>query len=559
MTRALRFAALLVAVAAIVDPVFAVRRQTPLPVELVLPPASEPTFADATGLRDAVVAALGDTIKVGSGETPQAVIALGDAKFTRVPEVPVFVVPLGSAPRIQAVSAPAVSAWWGQQPMVSATFRATGMKGRTTTFKLAVAEGATLASVPHVWKTEDETFAASFAFAPSAPGVTRLRVTADSEAAGDTAADIVATTVDRRARVLVFEPRPSWAVGFVRQVIEADPLFDVRAIARTSRGILTRTAAAPESVLALDPDSIDVVLVGGLEALTPGEIDVLKEFAERRGGSVVLVPDARLPDSVRHAFGLGNLQEALLERPIELRQGNLKIKASEVLRPARSDGSTDAFFVAPRGQGHVLLSLALDAWRYRADTTASFDAFWRAVGAEAAMASVPAVSIRVEPPLVRPGDDVTLTATLRSVEPPQQLPSARAALIEANGTVQPLRFWPGTTATEYVARFAAPAAGRYNVRVDLETLPRHDTVLVVTADAARPARDRAGELAWLASMTGGQVFAAEDLARLRQAVRALPAASESRAVHPTRSPWWMLVFTACLCAEWAIRRKRGQR
>ena len=155
--------------------------------------------------------------------------------------------------------------------------------------------------------------------------------------------------------------------------------------------------------------------------------------------------------------------------------------------------------------------------------------------------------------------DVTVTATLRSVEPPQQLPAARAALIEANGTVQPLRFWPGTTATEYVARFAAPAAGRYNVRVDLEGLPRHDTMLVVTPDGARPATDRAGELELLASMTGGQVFAGGDIARVTRALRALPAASESRAVHPTRSPWWMLAFTACLCAEWAIRRKRGQR
>ena len=559
MTRALRLAAVLIAVAAVVDPVFAVRRQTPLPVELVLPPASEPTFADASGLRAAVLATLSDMIKVGSGETPHAVIALGDAKFTQVPDVPVFVVSTGSTPRVRAVSAPAVSAWWGQQPMVSATFRATGMKGRTTAFKLAVSEGATLVTVRHVWKTEDETFVASFAFAPSAPGVANLRVTADSDIAADSSTDIVVTTVDRRARVLVFEPRPSWAAGFVRQAIETDPLFDVRAIARTSRGILTRTAGAPESVFSLDPDSVDVVLVGGLDALTFGEIDVLRRFAERRGGTVVLVPDARLPESVRHAFGLGDLHEALLERPIELRQGNLKVKASEVLRPTRADASTDAFVVTPRGQGHVLVSLALDAWRYRADTTASFNDFWRAVGAEAAMASVPAVSIRLEPTLVRPGDDVTVTATLRSVEPPQQLPAARAALIEANGTVQPLRFWPGTTATEYVARFAAPAAGRYNVRVDLEGLPRHDTMLVVTPDGARPATDRAGELELLASMTGGQVFAGGDIARVTRALRALPAASESRAVHPTRSPWWMLAFTACLCAEWAIRRKRGQR
>lgn len=559
MTRVLRLAALVIAVAAIVDPVFAVKRRTPLPVDVVLPPSGEPTFGDASALRDALFSALGDTIKTGSGEAPQAVIAVGDATFARVPDVPVFVVPIGSAPRVQAVSAPAVSTWWGQQPVVSATFRATGMNGRSTTFKLAVAEGVTLAATRHVWKADAETLVASFAFAPAARGVTTLRVTADSQAAPDSFVDIMVTTSDRRARVLVFEPRPSWAVGFVRQALEADSLFDVRAIARTSRGILTRTAGAPKSLSTLDPDSVDAVLVGGLEALSPGDMDVLRRFAEQRGGSVVLVPDARVPETVRRAFGLGDLTEALLERPVELRQGELRVKASEVLRPPGSQEPTDALMVAPRGQGQLLVSLALDAWRYRADGAASYDAFWRAVAADAAMASVPPLSIRVEPSLVRPGDVVTLTATLRNRAPAVELPTARAMLIGIDGVAVPLRFWPGTTATEYVARFAAPAVGRYDVRVDLDGLPRHDTVLEVDADAARPAVDRAGELALLASMTGGQVFAGGDIANVTHGVRALPAATEPRRVRPTRSPWWMVGFVGCLCVEWAIRRKQGQR
>jgi hypothetical protein len=31
----------------------------------------------------------------------------------------------------------------------------------------------------------------------------------------------------------------------------------------------------------------------------------------------------------------------------------------------------------------------------------------------------------------------------------------------------------------------------------------------------------------------------------------------SRAVHPMRSPWWVVAFAGLLCAELAIRRKRG--
>ena len=559
MTLVLRLVAVVIALAAIVDPVFAVRGHAPLSVDLALPFAGEPTFAEASALGDAALTALGDSAKAGSGESPHIVIALGDSKVARTPDVPVFVMPLSSAPRVHAVSAPAVSAWSGQQPVVSAAFRARGMSGRTTSFKLAVSDGATLGSVQHQWKADDETFAPSFTFAPAAPGMTVLRVTASGDGAPDSAADIVVTTSARRARVLVFEPRPSWSVGFVRQAIELDPLFDVRAIARTSRGIVTRTAGAPESLSSLDPDSVDVVVVGGLDALTRDEIDVLTAFATRRGGSVVLMPDARVPENVRQAFDLPELQEVLLERPIELQQGNLTLKASEVLRTKPSQRSSDALAVLSRQNGQVILSLALDAWRYRADAAASFGNFWRAVAAEAAMVSVPPLAVRLEPSIARPGDEVTLTASLRSVPPSGRLPLARASLIGTDGALQPLRLWPGTTATEYVARFCAPAPGRYHVQVDLDGLPRYDALLAVDADAARPATDRSAELGLLARVTGGEVLAAGDTAGLTRAVRALPSATESHNVRPTRSPWWMLTFAGCLCAEWAIRRRRGQR
>lgn len=560
MTRVLRLVAVVIALAAIVDPVFAVRGRTPLVVDLALPPAGEPTFAEASALRAAALTSLRDSVKAVSGESPHIVIALGDTKLARTPDVPVFVVPVASAARVDAVSAPAVSAWSGQQPVVSASFRARGMSGRTTTFKLAVSGGTTLGSVQHRWKADDETFTPSFTFAPAAPGMTILRVTANSDGVSDSAADIVVTTSARRARVLVFEPRPSWAVGFVRQALERDPLFDVGAIARTSRGIVTRTAGAPESVSSMDPDTVDGIVVGGLEALTRDEIDGLTAFAAQRGGSVLMVPDAGVPQNVRQAFDLPELQVVLLERPIELQQGNLTLKASEVLRPSRPQRSADAITVLPRQNGQVWLSLALDAWRYRADSSAaSFGNFWRAVAAEAAMASVPPLSVRLEPSIARPGDEVTLTAVLRSATPSGRFPTARASLIGTDGALQPLRFWPGTTATEYVARFAAPAPGRYNVRVDLDGLPRHDTMLAVNANAARPATDRSAELAFLARVTGGEVFSAGDIAGLTGAVRALPSATESRRVRPTRTPWWMLAFAGCLCAEWAIRRRRGQR
>ena len=284
MSRLLRALAILIALAAVVDPVFAVRRPALLPVDVRVPPAGEPGHTEAIRLRDEILAALGDSVKTGSGEVPRVFIAVGDAVLPKVGDATVFATPLPSAPRLSAVTAPDVEVVWGQQPVVSPSFRAQQMAGTTTTFRLVTGGGATLSTVQHRWTTNDEVFAPVLAFSPVAPGLTVVRVMADSVAMPEAAVDVAVRTRDRRARVFVFEPRPSWAAGFVRQTLESDPLFDVRAVARTSRGVATHTAGAPTALSSLDPDGADAVLVGGLDALSDADLDALIQAqADRRG------------------------------------------------------------------------------------------------------------------------------------------------------------------------------------------------------------------------------------------------------------------------------------
>ena len=133
---------------------------------------------------------------------------------------------------------------------------------------IVTAGGATLATADIGGRPTTRVFAPPLVVSPVAPGQGVVRWSADTGGTTATAVDVAVRTRDRRARVFVFEPRPSWAAGFARQSLESDPLFDVRAVARTSRGVITRTAGAPVALSSLDPDSADVVLVGGLDALS---------------------------------------------------------------------------------------------------------------------------------------------------------------------------------------------------------------------------------------------------------------------------------------------------
>ena len=177
------------------------------------------------------------------------------------------------------------------------------------------------------------------------------------------------------------------------------------------------------------------------------------------------------------------------------------------------------------------------------------------------MAAPAVATVALEPAVARPGDEVGVTVHVRvpteDAGGSVRVPGAHGALVGSNGEMQPLRLWPGTTAGEYVGRLAAPAPGRYDIRVDLEGLPRQDAVLVVNADAARPAGNRDAQLAFLAEATGGTVLAADEIPRLLDTLRTLPSAEESRQVRPTRSAWWMLGFAALLSGEWAMRRRQG--
>ena len=68
----------------------------------------------------------------------------------------------------------------------------------------------------------------------------------------------------------------------------------------------------------------------------------------------------------------------------------------------------------PRGDGRLLLSGAMDAWRFRAADNGAFDRFWQATIAGLALAVPPPIAITVDPPLLRPGEPGDVIVRVRS-------------------------------------------------------------------------------------------------------------------------------------------------
>jgi hypothetical protein len=466
------------------------------------------------------------------------------------------------------------------------TLRGIGLAGRTTSVVLS-RSGTAVDRVTHQWKADDERFDTRLGFVPAAPGLHRVRVTASTSGLDDpAAADLAVVIRDRRLRVLAYEPRPSWPLAFVRRSLEVDPLFDVTATVRTTTRSATTSAGAPASLSALQAGRFDAILVGAPEALTDADTRALEAFVTRRGGTLILLPDRPFTEPVARRFGLPVFDEVVLERPLTVQPPGPLLRASELLlpRPAGSgfetvrvvrhgDRDRAAMISVLRGEGRVIVSGALDAWRYRADPDASFDMFWRGLVADAAAAAPPRLAVTIQPAIARSGDDLAVSVTLRPSELTAEegiveVPAVVAELVPTGGDVQKdlrtigpsaprtVRLWPDVTPGVYTARLRAPRAGEYALSVRAAGTFA-DAPLLVAGDVVHPASAGSRAATWAAETSGGAVVT--DVQDLAERITAIEASATERRTRPMRSPWWIVPFAGLLCAEWALRRRGGER
>jgi hypothetical protein len=496
---------------------------------------------------------------------------------------------------------------------VDVALEARGVSGKTTEVTASLA-GLESSPVSHRWTNDHERWAASLDVVPigGPPYVVRVRLppspggfggtgTPDTTETTDTApvasgypvppkppggeggsrtmADVVVDVRHDPLRVEFYDARPSWATTFVRRALEGDARFEVATLSDTSRGVSAQTGGA---VPLGDPriDSFDVVVVGGLDRLSTADVRSLDRYARERGGAVVVVPDERIDAGPARDFVEGQeLIERLLEQPATLvvAAPAASLRASEllVLRSllpmtdviARVPGTgvsaaawSPVIVSMPRGDGRLMLSGAMDAWRYRAADNGAFDRFWQSTIAGLALAVPPPIAIDTEPRLLRPGDWSDVTVRVRS----RDIASVSASL----DGVHPIRLLPEPETGRYRGRFLArDTPGRSTIEVRAasavsEGFPPHISAqtILVQADIRRPAPTSGASLAMLASSHRGIDVTPERVADLEAFLRGVvsrPRVSEVR--HPMRSVWWIVPFAGCLSAEWWMRRRRGLR
>ena len=579
MTRAstaravLRATAILIAFAGLADPVVSINR-VPRPAVTIVTAVA----GDDAGSRAALAKSIrGDaelTERLPAGvrlpcvqDRPCIVIADGSVEF----DLPsdrhamtslVRVLPRGG-PNV-AVSSVEVGARQHSAAAGSIRVHLTGIavNGRKTDVR--VMDGAVVVgSATHAWSA-DGVVSIDVAWWPIADGVRVLRIEAiaadDEVSTADNGVEAAVTVHGDRVRVLFNEPRPSWTSTFVRRALEDDPRFAVESRARLGPLLTAGTPAARLDTAALQ--SAGVVIVGAPDALGPSEVALLDRYVRVRGGTLLLLPD-RAPAGAASSLFPGIWTEHLTAVAEEVGP----LKATEILRRSNTEvtdvvlgasSGMPAIVMSPAGNGRVLVSGAMDAWRHRGTNGNGFDRFFRGVLAELGQ---PRGELTIDMPasLVTAGSTVPFQVRSRRMQP-AATETILATVLCGGGATGTVRVWPTGEPGGYAGEFPAATVGTCRLDVSVADGPSSSAgVAVVTA----PRRDRAAallSLERLAVATGGVAVVAGEEQQVGDRIRAQerPAAART-VVRPMQSPWWILPFAICLAGEWWLRRRDGLR
>lgn len=576
--RVLRGAAVAIAVAAAVDPpaTMSARGRPRVALELTAPDLARARTAhdrlttllsadfDVVAGRDAAA----DAVVVVGAEYPDPPLPERQRAFT------VTVTPTDQEPsvRVSEVRAPR-EVQSGTLIRIDLDVDASNAAGATSTLIVRTGDpNVEVARTEHRWTAARERWRPVLDVTPLGQPPWRLHVEVSGIAGDpvreDDAADAM-VDASERMRVLVYEPRLSWAGTFVRRALERDSRFEVAALAYPSRGL--RVSSVPAATLAgALTDRTHAIVVGGLDRMTSEDAGVLSRFMRGRGGSVVLLPDSRADaQAIAKWLPVPPVSELLLEQAARLTADPplAPLEASELLTLgpvpsmrtlARTGTNAPVVAVVPVGPGQLLTSGVLDAWRFRANDRDAFDRFWQSAIAGLAAAARPPIDVDVVPPVVAPGERAEVRVRMRRAA--LGLGPTDDLVVSATLGADAVRLWPGDGPDTFQGSFVAPsAAGAHRIAVSASD---RETAIArfIVAPHARTARPSTPPLALLAESRGGVDVTPDDLAALVRRLREDLKAPEVRVErHPMRSLWWFAPFAACLGGEWWIRRRRGLR
>jgi hypothetical protein len=586
--RILRWTAIAIAILAFIDPSIRLQGRVRHRLGVVVQDGSSMALTAANGSTRRAAAAqalaalkrdLGDEFDLSTGRPGDVTIVVGDRfpeeTFSEDARISTVTVSDRRGPnvRIAGIDAPR-RVPPGTTVRLAIAVEGVQVTGSRSTVVVRAGD-AEVGRAFHDWTADHESWVADIAALPVGEPPFRFDVRVLPGSGERTDADNHAEiTIGQAARhrVFVLEARPSWAGAFVRRALERDPRFDVAGRSRVSPSASVLSGGAPQPPGGVGRfDDYEVVVVGGLDAITPDEQKALEHFADTRGGAIALLPDTLPAAATINRFVPGvTVAERLLEHPSKLvsKPGVRSLESSELLESdslprdaivlATNPGSGHPIvWTTALGEGRLLFSGALDAWRFRGTADEAFERFWRSTIAAVALEARPPVEIQLTPGRAAPGERVWVSARVRKLERDQP---GRELAISARAGDEPIRLWPDARRGVFRGSFVVPAE------------PAGPSVLV-TASAGEGIRGQArlsidgnareaggAPLALLAATHGGIDVALEQLGELERSIRsALSPVQEPRRYNPARSPWWFVPFAACLSTEWWLRRRAGRR
>jgi len=589
VARLWRILAIAIAVAGAVDPAVTSSRRVKPDVAVVAGGA-----AGDAALADRVARQLSPSFTVirGPFTAAAAMVTVGDrlpSSVTAFESIAFAVVPEPAGPSVAIADVAAAGRLHlHARATVIAVVRTQHAKGRRLSVMLRNA-GVALDEITHEIASDNETRRVELTLTPAATGTTELAIVAAIDGTPARATADLSTDVhsDRRA-VLFFDGRPSWMSTFVRRALEADPRFVVTSRVVTSRDASVDRGAPPPGALDLATLSLfEAVVIGAPDAISARDVDGLEAFLRTRGGAVVLLMD-QAPDARPSArlTEVARWQTAEHDAPRSIRSGDPTVResqgsapigpsplfASELAWPAELPAGSQALAVddarpivwrTPVGPGRIVVSGALDAWRFRDADAMAFDRFWRSLVADAAMATPPMIDVSLSPAIVAPGERTTLTVIVRDLAPAAgdaTEPLVATLGLPSGALAEDGKLWPDALPGHFTATIRGPdTAGTYPVHIRGRGYDASASLVVATAATPAAAIDRDLLAAWTTSR-GGQIVPESHLSGLEAAIsRALAPPVRDVTWHPMRSAWWIVPFALALGLEWWSRRRAGLR
>lgn len=425
-------------------------------------------------------------------------------------------------------------------------------------------------------------------FVPAVPGAVTLRVAANVEGASTASkADVVTEVRARKWSVLFFDPRPSWMSTFVRRAVERDTRFAVTSRVVTSTNLSTDAGRPPAALYeAAVMELYDAIVVGAPESISARDAEGLDRFLRRRGGTVVLLFDDNKRGAYERFAPLGTFTSTSNAAGLVISDANtdsIALRATEWMWPdqlpagaqvlaASMQGAPKTGAISSKrplvwsvsaGAGRVIVSGALDSWKYRDESQSSFEKFWQQTIGEAANSAIAGVEIELPNTPQLPGTLVPIrvtsrTAALAEPQPGGATNSTMTVQLETPSGSKLIRVWPTASRGEFRGEFAAPSSpGAFVVSAVADGARDHAPLVVDSGASVASAHAREALSAWVAGK-GGEVLPESRIDDIERVVDGKVASVERRSVwHPMRSWWWLVPFAAGLSLDWWLRRRRG--